>query len=242
MVATAAIVIGIAVFAAGVLYGLPQAYRLVQVWRWNQLRGLLALTYDDGPDPVTTPALLDLLEELQAPATFYLTGFRAEKNPQVLARLKQSGHELGTHAYSHYHAWKTSPLDEYRDAMAAYQTLEGTVAINGPFRPPFGKISLITLCGMWRRGRRVEWWSIPTNDTNDVFENPERLARSIIDGGKTVALMHCHHDEPHRREFMLAMTRALVQEARSRGIELVTMEALAARLSGAESRSLGSDR
>ena len=242
MIVTAAAVVGFALFTTGVLYALPQIYRLIQVWRWNRQPGLLALTYDDGPDSVTTPALLDVLDELDAPATFYLTGFRSENAPLVLARLRQSRHELGTHAYSHYHAWKTSPFDEYRDAMSAYRTLGGTVATNAPFRPPFGKISLITLLGMWRNGRRVDWWSIPTNDTSDVFEDPQQLARSILDRGKTVALMHCHHDEPHRREFMLATTRALIGEARGRGIEIVTMADLTARCSGVERRALGRDR
>lgn len=242
MITTAAVVLGLVMFTAGVLYALPQVYRLIQVWRWDRQRGLLALTYDDGPDSVSTPALLDLLDELEAPATFYLTGFRAEKVPLVLERLRQSRHELGTHAYSHYHAWKTSPFDEYRDAMSAYRTLAGTVAPTAPFRPPFGKISLFTLVGMWRHGRRVEWWSIPTNDTNDEFEDPHQLARSVLDGGKTVALMHCHHDEPHRRNFMLAATRALISEARSRGIEIVTMSDLAARCSGHERRTLSRNR
>ncbi|MBX3707334.1 MAG: polysaccharide deacetylase family protein [Pseudomonadales bacterium] len=232
--ATAVLVLtGLLLFMVGTIYLLPQAYRLLQVRRWNRQRGLLALTYDDGPDPVTTPALLDLLDELGAPATFYLTGFRAEGCPEVIERLRGSRHELGTHAHFHWHGWRISPLREYRNAMAGYRTLAGVVAPDAPFRPTFGKITLPTLLGMWRRGRRVDWWSIPTNDTDDEFEDPGRLARSILDRGKTVVLMHCHHDEPHRRAFILATTRALVEQARERRIELVTMAGLTTRLASA---------
>jgi peptidoglycan-N-acetylglucosamine deacetylase len=231
MTVTVATAVLLAAALVGLLYIAPQVFRMFQVWRWNRRKGVLALTYDDGPDPVTTPALLDLLDELDAPATFYLTGFRAERCPEVISRLRDSRHELGTHAYSHWHAWRTSPFRELRDAMAAYQTLSETVPSNGPFRPPFGKISLLTLVAMWRRGRRVEWWSVATNDTADHFEDPISVATSILDQGKVVALMHCHHDEPHRRAFMLSVTRALVEEARRRGIQLVTMHSLAGHVS-----------
>ena len=218
-------VVGVAV---AILYGLPQVYRILQVWRWNRIKGKVALTYDDGPDDVTTVALLDLLDELGAVATFYLVGSCGEGHPGVLARLRASRHELGTHAHSHWNAWKTSPVYEYRDAMAAYQSLAAVVEPTSPFRPPFGKVTLPTLLAMLRRGRRVEWWSVATNDHADPVDDAAVIARRILDREKTVVLMHCSHPEPHLRAHTLALTRALVEQARARGIELVTMKQLAA--------------
>ena len=119
------------------------------------------------------------------------------------------------------------PLHDYRDAMAAYASLAGCVEPTSSFRPPFGKVALPTLLGMWRRGRRVEWWSVPTNDHADPVEDATTHARRILDRGETVVLLHCRHTTDLRRSYMLELTRALVEQARARGIELVTMKQVA---------------
>lgn len=218
---------GLVGVTVAMLYGAPQLYRVYQVWRWSRIRGMVALTYDDGPDDVTTVALLDLLDELGVVATFYLVGSCGERYPQVLERLRASRHELGTHAHSHRNAWSSSPLLDYRDAMAAYQSLGAAVESTSSFRPPYGKVTLPTLLAMWRRGRRVEWWSIATNDHADPVVDAATHARRILDQAKPVVLMHCSHAEPRLRNYTLELTRALVEQARARGLDLVTMRQLA---------------
>jgi peptidoglycan-N-acetylglucosamine deacetylase len=224
----AGVLIALVVFGVGVsvLYGLPLAMRWVQVRRWKRIKGKLALTYDDGPDEVTTPALLELLGELGVPATFYLVGFRGEKNREILESLKASPHELGTHTHWHKNAWKKSPWFSYSDAMHGYESLSVAVEPGDAFRPPFGKTTMITLIGMWLKGRMVHWWTVAANDTRDSFDEPEKVAKQMLDDGETVVLMHCHHNESHRRAYVLDLTRALVTQARARGIELVTMGGL----------------
>lgn len=64
-------------------------------------RKVVALTFDDGPDPVRTPALLDVLAEANAPATFFLLGDAVEMHPDVVTRMAAEGHELGNHTYCH---------------------------------------------------------------------------------------------------------------------------------------------
>lgn len=226
----AALVLGAAVLAGGVialLYLTPQLYRWIQVRRWRHCPNVMVLTYDDGPDPETTVALLDLLDELEVKATFYVVGFRAEACPDVVRQISARGHELGAHSYSHQHAWKVSPWFDYRDAERGYRTLQEVAGIAGPYRPPFGKIALPTLLAMWARGRRVEWWSVATNDTDDDFPEPDAIARELTTRGERVVLMHSHHPEEHRRDYMLQVTRALVSEARRRNIDMITMAELA---------------
>lgn len=226
MATTLLVLAGLAGATGAVLYGVPQVCRAFQVRRWRRIKGRMALTYDDGPDDETTPPLLDLLDELGAAATFYLVGSRGACRPALMERLQASEHELGTHSHSHRNAWKASPWFDYRDAMAAYESLGAYVGPTSPFRPPFGKVTLPTLLGMWRRGRRVEWWSVPTNDHADPVEGAQAHARRIIDRGEAVVLMHCRHTTDLRRSYMLQLTRALVEQCRARGIELVTMKQL----------------
>ncbi|MEQ8690650.1 MAG: polysaccharide deacetylase family protein [Pseudomonadales bacterium] len=204
----------------------PQVYRFFQVWRWRKHDDKIALTYDDGPDNVTSIELMNLLDELEVKATFYLVGFRTERAPGVVQQLAERGHELGTHSYSHWHAWKIMPWREYADAERAYHALSPHVGATAPYRPPFGKISLVTLVGMWVKKRRVDWWTSPTNDTADDFPDVQKAAAAILDRRQPVILMHSHHDEPHRREFMLEMTRAIVSQARKKGLKIVTMQSL----------------
>ncbi len=209
-----------------VLYGLPLVIRWMQVHRWGKVSGKLALTYDDGPDEVTTAAVLDLLDELGVQATFYLVGFRGEKCPTMLERLKTSGHQLGTHTHMHKNAWKKPIWFEYRDAMRAYETLGSAVDARYSYRPPFGKVTALTMIGMWLKGRRVEWWTVAANDTRDSFDDPEVVAKKMLDDGESVVLMHCHHVEEHRRAFVLGLTRALIEQSRGCGVELVMMRDL----------------
>ena len=62
---------------------------------------VVALTFDDGPDPVSTPALLELLARYNVQATFYVTGRRAEQYPQLIRRIVSRGHTIGNHSYTH---------------------------------------------------------------------------------------------------------------------------------------------
>ena len=59
------------------------------------------LTFDDGPDPDTTPRVLDGLDDAGAKAIFFVIGERAKKHPALLRRIVESGHEIGNHSYSH---------------------------------------------------------------------------------------------------------------------------------------------
>lgn len=214
---------GLAVIA----YSGPLLVRHRQARRWSEKgRGFVALTYDDGPDATTSPAVLDLLDELGAPATFYLVGFRAEQNPAVAARMRSSPHELGAHTHSHKNAWRRGPLFEWRDTHRGYTTLAATVPPDAPFRPPFGKASLPTIVAQWARGRRVDWWTSAAGDTRDDRPDPAQLAGNLLDSGGPVILMHCHHAEADRRDFVLRLTRELVSQGRSRGSRFVTVAQL----------------
>ena len=72
-------------------------------WRGQTSEKLIALTLDDGPNPLKyrTPALLDMLRTLQVKATFFIVGARAEANPDLIQRMDAEGHEIANHSYSH---------------------------------------------------------------------------------------------------------------------------------------------
>jgi peptidoglycan-N-acetylglucosamine deacetylase len=102
-------------------------------------RSMVALTFDDGPDPVTTPLLLSLLAAYGMPATFFVTGRRATQHPQLIRQIVAHGHTVGNHSFHHnpYRMfWQMALLArEIADTQAALSRL-GIRPLT--FRPPVG--------------------------------------------------------------------------------------------------------
>ena len=101
----------------------------------------IALTFDDGPDPAATPAILDVLREHNVKATFFVIGARAEQHPELIQRIASEGHTLGNHTYYHKDMTRlTSDLElkELQDTQAAIDRALGGHSRITLFRPPCG--------------------------------------------------------------------------------------------------------
>jgi peptidoglycan/xylan/chitin deacetylase (PgdA/CDA1 family) len=122
---------------------------------------VVALTFDDGPDPAFTPQILSLLETEGVHATFFLIGKHAEAHPQIVADELGAGMEVADHTWSHPHltdlteATATSEIARTRDLLARDGV---TVSL---FRAPFGEISPTTLRAIQLMGLRTIHWSVP---------------------------------------------------------------------------------
>jgi peptidoglycan/xylan/chitin deacetylase (PgdA/CDA1 family) len=107
------------------------------VWRVETDRPLVGLTFDDGPDPVHTAQVLDILARHGARATFFLIGQRARMRPDLVQRIKTAGHEVA----NHYFMNKTTFPHSDADFLRYLQQTEDAIGIPGPrklFRPPGG--------------------------------------------------------------------------------------------------------
>jgi peptidoglycan/xylan/chitin deacetylase (PgdA/CDA1 family) len=101
----------------------------------------IALTFDDGPDPVTTPAILDVLRDYHIKATFFVIGARAEQHPDLIERMVSEGHALGNHTYYHRDLTKMAPESmqrELQETQAAIDRALGRHYRITLFRPPCG--------------------------------------------------------------------------------------------------------
>jgi peptidoglycan/xylan/chitin deacetylase (PgdA/CDA1 family)/ubiquinone/menaquinone biosynthesis C-methylase UbiE len=109
--------------------------------------GGVALTFDDGPDPATTPALLDILAKYGARATFFVTGLNAEAHPDLIRAILSRGHTIGNHSYGHSPLLMLKSAAALRREIASAQALLRTFEIAPlAFRPPVG----ITNPRLWR--------------------------------------------------------------------------------------------
>jgi peptidoglycan/xylan/chitin deacetylase (PgdA/CDA1 family) len=103
----------------------------------------IALTFDDGPDPVYTPKLLDLLRKHGATGTFFLVGSHAEQHPEIVARIHEEGHVLGIHNYLHHTNWLMRPKTVRKHILRTSDVIHRITGVRPKYyRPPWGIINL----------------------------------------------------------------------------------------------------
>ncbi len=130
---------GLLVFWVEPLGALPVLERLTPqlTYRVRTDHPLVALSFDDGPHPVFTPQVLEILQQHDAKATFFLIGERALRHPEMVSRIKAAGHEVGNHYF------RNGPTLRHSDAdfLGYLEQTERAIGITaGPklFRPPGG--------------------------------------------------------------------------------------------------------
>ncbi|WEG12545.1 polysaccharide deacetylase family protein [Pullulanibacillus sp. KACC 23026] len=157
----------------------------------SSVPGKMALTFDDGPDPEYTPQLLDLLAEYQAKATFFVVGEFAEQYPDLVRRMVNEGHEVGTHHYRHLSTWLLTPIDVKRQCYWAGQVVE-KITGQAPYyyRPPWGHLNLFSY---WTaKPFRMVIWTAILGDWN-LGLGSERLLKRLKKHARNGAII-CLHD------------------------------------------------
>jgi len=151
----------------------------IGVYRKGHTGKKIALTFDDGPDPVYTPRLLDLLKEKGIQATFFVLGEKAEKYPGLIERMHKEGHQIGIHNYRHLSNWLLTPRSVWkRQVEKSAQIVQDITGIRPEYyRPPWGILNLFDL---WLLKRyRIVLWSLMLGDWRSRI-GPERLAYRLI--------------------------------------------------------------
>ena len=164
----------------------------------DEVKGVVAFTFDDGPNPETTPAVIDALEKYNIPATFFivtrrLVGKQGEKPRAILDRILKAGFLIGSHSVSHRNLKKATAkiLDTEVDASIHTLAPQADRAI-GMFRPPYGAFGPAGKARLKKLGLTDVRWSVDTLDWQ--AKNPEKLRKKVLamilkqHGG--VVLMH----------------------------------------------------
>ncbi len=174
---------------------------------------ILALTYDDGPSEVVTPALLDLLHRRSARATFFMLGRQAKRYPEIAERIVHDGHAVGCHSAEHLNAWKTLPAAAVADIRDGYEQLAPWVGSAGMFRPPYGKMTLPTYREIRRREASVWWWTVDSGDTFKSLPRVGDIADKVRQENGGIVLMHDLDRDADRNHYVLEVTEALLDVA-----------------------------
>jgi peptidoglycan/xylan/chitin deacetylase (PgdA/CDA1 family) len=151
----------------------------------------VALTFDDGPDPHSTPLFLRLLAERRVRATFFLLGREARRSPGLVREIAAAGHEIGIHGWLHRPLLLRGPRATYDDFALARDTVADITGVRPTlFRPPYGVLSTGAHLAARRLGLTPVLWTCWGKDwtARATPESVHRTVTSHLDGGGTVLL------------------------------------------------------
>ena len=195
------------------------------ICRGNTARKEVALTFDDGPDARSTPALLDLLRENKVEAAFFCIGKRVATEPALTKRILAEGHMVENHSFAHSNTTNffTVPqlIADLSQAQVAIQTATGTTP--KLFRPPVGLSNPNVFRAAKTLGLRVVGWSIRSLDTK--ITEPERIVARIERGLKPGAIILLH-DGNIPAERLVLTVKLLLTKLREHGYEVVRLDRL----------------
>lgn len=191
----------------------------------------IALTFDDGPHPSGTPAVLDLLAAAGVPATFYLVGEQVERWPELAARIAAEGHEVGLHGHRHTLLLRRTPgglLHDLRRAAAVIEDATGVAPRS--YRPPYGVFSSIALALARSQGWQPMLWSRWGRDWG-AHERPRDITRRATRalGAGDVILLHDadHYSAPGCWRQMVAALPSILSACAATGLPAVSVTQLA---------------
>jgi peptidoglycan/xylan/chitin deacetylase (PgdA/CDA1 family) len=198
------------------------------LWRGDR-RGV-ALTFDDGPHPLYTPRILDLLERYRAKATFFVIGKKLEEHGDLAAIASRSGHLIGNHSYHHFRTMSFLSLERIRQEIGQCQTeVEKWVGYRPRFyRQPAGFRNPGIFAILKETGLTLVGWQVRAFDTQ--VRDPQAIARKILakvqPGG--VILLHdgSDSDENQDRTATLEALPIILGGLRERGMEFLTLDEL----------------
>jgi len=189
----------------------------------------LALTFDDGPHPRTTSAVLDILDRHEAVATFFVVGHKVDKYPEVVREIVARGHALGLHGYRHDRLFALKPPTEVADDIEKTRAaIERACGVRPRlFRAPIGFVSPRTAAGARRARAPLVGWSVRAYDGR-AGVSPQSVVRRIEAGLRSGAIVLLH-DAAEREDFTPAAVEALpriLEAIQRRGLSTVTVDQL----------------
>lgn len=188
--------------------------------------GGVALTFDDGPHPEGTPAVLEALRDRGVKATFFLVGEQVDRHPELAAQIVREGHEPAVHGFRHRNQMRLTPRafrDDLERALASITEASGQEPCW--YRPPYGIFTVTGLAAVRRRGLSPQLWSKWGRDWRP--SSPSQIASLATRGLERgdVILLHDAdwYSSTGSHRATAAATPAIVEELARRGLSAVTL-------------------
>jgi peptidoglycan/xylan/chitin deacetylase (PgdA/CDA1 family) len=170
----------------------------------------VCLTFDDGPHPIQTPAILDVLRRYNIQALFFCIGKNVAENEQLVSRMAAEGHMIGNHSFGHspWFDWYSSGKI-FNELMRTDQAIQKATGVPVRFfRPPFGVINPMVSKALKRGSWSAICWNVRSFDT--VINKPVKVHRRILKrvSAGSILLLHDHtsYSVNHLEELIIKLT------------------------------------
>ena len=162
-------------------------------WEIPNNNNEIYLTFDDGPHPVATPFVLNLLKDYKAKATFFCIGKNVNEQPQLYRKILNEGHGVGNHTYNHLNGKKSNDKDYIENIIEANKIIDSNL-----FRPPYGAITSLQARQL-NSIYRIIMWNVLSADF-DTKITKEKCLNNVMKNTKPGSIIVFHDSEkafPH---------------------------------------------
>lgn len=206
---------------------------------------IVAITFDDGPNPSFTPQILDILKEKGVKATFFVVGLHVKKYPEVARRIVAEGHDIGNHTYTHKDLVPSTRRMVLAQVHKTDQTIKRVTGVStNLFRPPRGIYSnAVRRLLVEEEGYRFVLWSVSSTDWRKI--SPKKILKRIARYTRPGAILLFHDSgalirrEGASRDSTVESLSMVIDYLRSKGYEIVPVSEMIRRLEEEEMEAAG---
>ncbi len=183
-------------------------------WKIKTAHKEVYLTFDDGPHPVITPFVLDLLRKYNAKGTFFCIGNNVKEYPNIFNQIKEEGHRVGNHTFDHLNGWKTPDKLYLQNIAIANKLIDSNL-----FRPPYGKISRLQANAL-KATYRIIMWDVLSADFDEKI-SPEKCLKNVVKHIEPGSIIVFHDSEkayPRMKEALPKVLQYLTDNGYSMNI------------------------
>ena len=215
---------------AGVGFADPETGGVpVTIWAGKSTQHAVALTFDDGPSPVYTGEILDLLHQYQAKATFFVLGEKVEQYPEIIKAMIRGGHEVGNHTFDHVRLTKASQRVREQELERTELDLEllGCPRTGQLVRPPYSDFDKRLVSFLKHNHQELALWSVDSGDWQGL--DTPTIVRNVLDRVKNGSIVIFHDSDEDgnkdRRPTVEAL-KVILPALRDQGYRMVTISEL----------------
>lgn len=188
----------------------------------------LVLTFDDGPGNRLTPAILNILSKYHVKATFFLLGRNIIGRENLVKRITAEGHDICSHGYDHLHAWRVWPWNNIRDIQKGWKAIDQALGAHKKvyhYRPPYGKLNLVTLVYLFCKRVPIIYWTVDSHDTwswKSGSPSYQLLSKRMSNGG--VLLVHdFDRFTDERDQYVLDVIKLALDMSQNNNLRICTL-------------------
>ena len=175
------------------------------IWNKSKPNRCIYLTFDDGPIPIVTTHILNILKQYNAKATFFCIGDNVAKHPDIFKQVTDDGHAIGNHTYNHLKGWKTDNKIYLDNFLKADKVLDVPL-----FRPPYGRIKKQQIRDLQaaRPDIKIIMWDVLSGDF-DINLSPEACLTNVLKHTEAGSIIVFHDSLKAYDRVKYALPRAL---------------------------------